>query len=61
MEEGAELVIKLYFGDDSLQEAAQAAPLLREVAEKLEAGQLAGRIHDQNGNWVGDYSIYTAH
>lgn len=36
---------------------AEAAGILRRVAEKLEAGHEGGSIHDSNGNRIGSWSV----
>lgn len=37
--------------------ASESARILREIAQKIEEGQLSGKIRDVNGNHVGNFTL----
>lgn len=51
------LTLSIEFGNDAMQEPADAAPDLVHVASQLEDGYTSGYIADANGNRVGYWEI----
>lgn len=54
----SQFTLTVALGNDVMQEPAEVAHALREVAEKLEDGQLSGVIQDANGNTVGAFGAH---
>ena len=45
------------FGDSVMEHGAELARILRDIANRLEGGSIAGSARDMNGNNVGGYLI----
>jgi hypothetical protein len=45
------------FKEDEFSERAEKARIIKEVAERIELGDISGRIRDINGNNVGCFGL----
>ncbi len=45
------------FGEDTRTEATEAARIARDIADRLDDGQMSGRVRDVNGNQIGRFKL----
>lgn len=52
-----DFTLTIEMGNAAMQDHADVADVLRELAERLEAGELNGSVRDYNGNTVGRFAL----
>lgn len=55
--EGETFLLEISMGNAAMQDDADVAYALHNVAERLERGNRAGKIMDANGNTVGTFTF----